>query len=360
MEQKETKKHTLSDCPEWVRNHSDFAPWQTGRQKVLEKIRGWNRKFAPQLCDESFVQKLDEYDNLVTKLLTCLVFHWEKAGKKFSHAKVVENLDRGIKGDGNKTNGRPLFDLIFAAAFCEEHEKAKTHYVEQLLPQLKGKARQFHTEKSLDCTSDWISSFYIYLSEPGESGLKPMERTFNGFWGIVTWLRAALNNHLLTEYRKQNVKKRRLPQDPLSSQDEDKAVSAIDGLVDENDSPFEEVMLKELAEQTRDALSKALATLGGDDRLRLRLFYSDSDDGDDSKDRTGKGMQNQEIARIFGERDDTTTRRRKQAERQLMENFRKNLENSALFSAIQDRLPQLMDELADILSQFFKSEGGER
>lgn len=348
--QKKVKLSTLSDCPGWVRDHSDFELWKTGRKKLLEEIRGWYRKHGLHLRDENPLPELVEDDLLVAKLLTCLIWHWDKAGRE-AHAPVVENLEREIRGNGTKTDGRPLFDLVFAVAFCDEQEKAKRHYGEQLLPKLKKSAKVVHGAKNVPYTDDWISDFFIYLCEPGEkTKVKPMENNFHGHSGIVPWLKRALTNFLKTEFRKRYAKKRKHER-PLSSiVNEEQAIALLDGLVDKQGNPIRPELLKEYGVHVIRSFKAAWESLDRKKLTRLQHYL-------------GK-MSDHAVAKLYGEVDSTAYRNRMRAIQDLKKQFWENLEESDLFFEIKEHLQQLeielKNDLEQVLMQILESSGGNR
>ncbi len=201
MNQYETKRHTLEDCPEWVQKHSDWTPWETGCDKALGVIRSWNDKHAPQVRDETPLPQLAETDPLVFRLWNCLIHHWESTGRDRSHTEVVANLENEKRPNGDNLGGNPLFDLVLCVALCDKQKKAAEHYGKNVWPHISKTAQYLYRNRFGQTYNDeWQGDFYSYLVEIGRQKDRPLDR-FLGLGCLISWLKGRLSFFLRDRFR---------------------------------------------------------------------------------------------------------------------------------------------------------------
>ena len=340
MQQREIKRYTLADSPEWVRNHSDWTPWETG--KALGEIRRWNDKHAPQLRDENPLPVLADDAPLVSRLWNCLVRHWELTGKDRPHAEIVAQLDAGKGPDGGDIGGKPLFDLVLSVALCERQKKAAEHYGTNILPRILSTARFAYSLFDQRYDDDWQGDFYGYLVETGREKDKPLDR-YLGLSGLLPWLRKKLVGFLRDRFRKEDRYHGKVGDEASLNGDPD-AASPLEGFCDKNGTPLDDAALAELADLLRDALQKALVALTPEEQLRLGFFY-------------GERKQNQWVARHFNEHYSKTSRKLTQAKERFQKLLSDELEQKKSSDpAISDSLPLLMERAAHIFVDLLQSE----
>lgn len=341
MKQPIIKRHTLDDCPDWVREHPDWSPWENGREKALNEIRDWYGKHTPQLRDGD-PPPLNEDNSLVGRMLTCLIFHWEQAGTEQSHTEIVDALEQGKGSDGGDLKGKPLFDLVLADALCDHQKKAGEYYGGNVLPMIQSTARFAYKWFDVPFDDDWQGDFYSYLIVTGVKHDKPLER-YLGISGLLPWLRKILVGFLRDRFRKEGRYQARVGHESSFSSDLD-APSPLEGYCDHEGTQLDIAVLNELTALLRECVQDSLATLAPAERLRLALFYAHS-------------MKNQAIARIFKEKDYQTTRERQKAENRFLKAFSAALESKMVsHPAISDSLPQLGNEAARIFIEILQAE----
>jgi|GEM_PF-5334690 len=341
MKQPPILRYTLDDCPEWVREYPDWSPWESGRTKALDEIRGWHGNHVPSLRDEIPPQP-DEDAPLVARMLTCLVSHWKRTGIERSHTEIVDALEQGRGPDGGDLKGKPLFDLVLADALCDRQKKAGEYFGGNVLPKIQSTARYAYRLFDVPFDDDWQGDFYSYLIVTGVKNDKPLER-YLGISGLLPWLRKILVGFLRDRFRKEGRYQARVGSESGLNLDPD-APSPLEGYCKNDGTQLDVAVLNELADLLRECVKEALATLSPEERLRIALFYADT-------------MKNQAIARLFKEKDYQTTRERQKAENRFMKAFSGVLESKmASHPAISDSLPQLGNEAARILIEILQAE----
>jgi len=365
MKQPPIQSYTWDDCPEWVREYPAWSPWESGRAKALDEIRGWYGKHVPALRDEippqpgentrwqpgenvpsqpgeNSLPQPDENAPLVARMLTCLVSHWERTGKERPHTEIVDALEQGKGPDGGDLKGKPLFDLVLADALCDRQKKAGEYFGGNVLPKIQTTARYAYKLFGVQFDDDWQGDFYSYLIEIGVKNDKPLER-YLGISGLLPWLRKILVGFLRDRFRKEGRYQAKIGSEAALNLEPD-APSPLEGYCNDAGTPLDLAMLNELTGLLRECVREALETLAPDERLRLAFFYAGT-------------MKNQEIARLFKEKDYQTTRERQRAENRFLKAFSTVLESKmASHPAISESLPQLGIEVARILIEILQAE----
>ena len=343
MKQPKIKRHTLGDCPNWFQEHSDWSPWETGRTKVLNEICKWYATYASQTYDGYTPAKLAEDAPFVSRMLTCLIFHWERKGVERPHTEIVDALEQGKGSDGGDLKGKPFFDLVLTDAMCNGQKKAGEYYGQKVEPQILSSAKYAHGLFGVPSDDDWRGDFYCYLIETNTKLQdKPLER-YLGISGLVPWLRKLLIGFLRDRFRKEGRYRTKVDTEGNLS-DDPSGPSLLENYCDENGTPLDFAVINELAELVQSCLVESLEDLTPKERLRLGFFY-------------GNSHQNRLIARFFKEKDYQTTRERQKVENRFLETFSKLLDSKILsHPAIAEAQPQLIGVVAQVLVDLLKTE----
>ena len=334
--------------PAWLLSRRDYTPWSEGRQKAFHQVEGFYRASAPSVCDNPGACRLTEDDRLALKLFTCWLYHWESAGPSADGRSVAESISagRGFARGGN-LGGNPLFDLVHADALCAQQNRAAERFTTDYGRYLRAIALKIDRRNTADDDlPGWWTPFYMHLTGIASENAKPALDSFRGYSGLKNWLRIALGLFLRRFIIKERGRETAFSDlDGNSCEDEGKADFAdqIPAAAEAGATPEE---WKTLSEHLILAFRQARSVLSAEDWTRLFYHF-------------GEKLQNQQIARLYGEDGSTTTRRRESA----LLRFRAGLDRA--FSA-DPVLRELGDEVfttwgrevADLMSQFFKS-GGE-
>lgn len=335
--------------PAWLIARSDYSPWSKGRQKIWHRVEGFYQDSAPAVCDEPSECQLSEEDTLARRLLGCWLYHWESAGVEVDGERVAQSISagRGFARGGN-LGGNPFFDLVFADALCARQNRAAERFNSDYFRYLQAIASKIeHRNQFNDGFPDWWTPFYMYLTGLASENAKPALESFHGYSGLKNWLRIALSLFLRRFMPKERGKEVSFTDLPTAAEGNDDEGAFIDGVAAAPESSRTPEEWKTISEHLISAFRQARSALSDEDWTRL--FY-----------RFGENLQNQQIARLYGEDGSTTSRRLKSA----LSKFRDELSRAiAADPVLRDLGNEIFTtwgrETGDLMNQFFKSGKGQ-
>lgn len=267
-------------------------------------------RYAAAFYDSSEeLEAISEKEELLNRLLTSWLFHWEKHGFAEDGMNVLQTLEREFEVS-------PLSDVVFSEALCERQSRAALYFQNECAPYLNTIGLQLAKLNSPGILtnfgiSDWIGEFMIYLLRPVGVKSEPVLKKYRGFVGIRQWFAAVLVRYISNQRR---ILRKKEVTVSVESHVWESAEDRTARTAQTDSAHFEKLMtiLRECCE--------ALTPM---ECLRLRCFYRDR-------------LTNLQIAAMLHEDPSLTTRRRKRAEWTFANHFRKSFTKTELYFWMED------------------------
>lgn len=336
---------SFSEPPKWLLAKTEFQPWQTGKSKIWGRVESYYKGAGRKVFDNG-PAVISESDRIANRLFVCWLYHWETAGIDRNGLEVAKSVEsgRGYKGNG-QLGGNPFFDLVHARALCDRQNLAAELFQKKYIPYLRQVAKRFDAAGRFDGEiPSWWGPFYMQLTGMESKNAKATLEKFRGYSGLCNWLRIALALFFPRFVQRETVSE--LVETELEAKSEDQKSDFRGGAFSSvEDYRTDERTVSEwnrLKEHLFAAFQKAKKTLSDDQWCRLYYHF-------------GKKLQNQQIARLFGEIGSTTTRRREEALRKFRESLMREMTADPVLRSIGDDLFSTWGkETSDLTQAFFE------